>query len=359
MDSKEIAFYLHEAKPYAGKNHIQPDGSDLGMVQPSELLLKYEQIRKNVGQPNDPGRVPKIARKWSATPTTSSTECRTTIPAPQDLRLRKLDILRRDRYLTTHLCPEDLQYFPFDTLGGAFFQYMCHGEFYEFDKNPKEPESEIEWFMHLLRQTHDFYHLVTEIYHYGWDGGYLAYDPELYLRDRLVLSEEMCIYAFIMGQVRLKAVIPIVAEWAINAIFYSRQWLKDAYSLWLQTQNSKSLEKFGFSHFIGDCEQFMYASFKLGCLEKQVCVDEYLQALDENLQKLAPEKRTVEEREYQDMVLESFERGLRSKPLICFQWECYLSNTLQEVREFLNIPQRKLFKEGSYYLDADLYLQQA
>ncbi len=252
------------------------------------------------------------------------------------------------------LSPGDLENFPLETLGGAYLQYMCHGGFYEFDKNPMTPDSDLKWFLRLLRQTHDFYHLVTEIYHYSWDGGFIVYNnPKFYERDLLVLSEEMCIYAFIMGQVRLKEVIPIVAQWTNNCLSYSSKWLKDAYQLWLDTQDYEAIKQFDFVNFLSECEKWMYASFKLGCLESEICVDDYLEELHEILEPL-PSNATPEEQECREMVLESFERGLRSYPLVCFQWDRYLGNTLKEVRELLRIPRRKLFRDGSYYLDADV-----
>ena len=145
-----------------------------------------------------------------------------------------------------------------------------------------------------------------------------------------------------------------MAEWSNTVMTNSSMWVKDAYQLWLQYQNYETIiQKLGF-----DCltitEQLIYAAFKIGCIDKEVCVDEYLEELDRILEPL-PDDATPEEREYKAMVLENFERGLRSKPLLCVQWERYLGNTLREVREFLHIPKRQLFKNGSHYLEADLY----
>ncbi|MDF0552320.1 Coq4 family protein [Kamptonema sp. UHCC 0994] len=354
MKIKDIEFYLKEAENYAGKNHFNQDGSTFVLVPASELPLQYEQLRQKLAQKNPQSQPPQIPRNWSRIIPQRQNGNESNIPPSQPLCLADINVLCRDRYLVTDLSPDNLAHFPENTLGGAYFQYMNDGRFYEFDKNPMTPDSDIKWLIRLLRQTHDFYHLVTEIYHYDWNGGFLVHnDPQHYTRDMLVLSEEMCIYAFIMGQVRLKAVIPIIAEWANIVIASSEKWLKDAYQLWVDTQNYELVEQFGFANFIGDCEKFMYASFKLGCLDTEICVDEYLEELHQILEPL-PSNATSEEREYRDMLLESFERGLRSKPLICCQWDRYLANTLQEVREFLNIPRRKLFKDGSHYLKADL-----
>ena len=355
MKIKDILFYLKEAESYAGKNHFHPDESTFTLIPASELPLQYEQLRQKLEPQNPQSKPPRIARNWSRIISQIQNGKQSSIPLSQPLCLADINTLCRDRYLVADLSPDDLAHFPENTLGSAYFQYMNDGKFYEFDKNPLTPDSDIKWFMRYLRQTHDFYHLVTEIYHYGWDGGFLIYNnPQHYAQDLLVLCEEMCIYAFIMGQVRLKAVIPIIAEWANTVIASSENWLKDAYPLWLQTQNYQTMEQFGMANFIGDCEKFMYASFKLGCLDSEICVDEYLEELTKVLKPL-PSNATPEEREYRDMVLESFERGLQSKPLIGCQWDRYLGNTLQEVREFLNIPRRKLFKDGSHYLKADLY----
>jgi ubiquinone biosynthesis protein Coq4 len=355
MKKKDIQFYLKEAESYVGKHFVQPDGSIFVMTPPSELQLKYEQLHQKLKRQNPQGKVPRIAKNWSTEIHQVHDGEQKSIPEPQPLCLADINNLCRDRYLMVDLSPEELAHFPPNTLGGAYVQYMCHGKFYEFDKNPMTPDSDIKWFVHLLRQTHDFYHLVTESYHYGSDGGSVVYnDPQLYARNLLVLSEEMCIYAFIMGQVRLKAVIPIVARWANKCIYYCSKRIKDIYQIWLRTQNNETVEQVGFVNLIADCEKWMYTSFKLGCLDTEICVDEYLEELDEVLESL-PSNAISEEQEYRDMVLESFERGLRSKPLVCFQWDRYLGNTLQEVREFLDIPRRKLFKEGSQYLDADLY----
>ncbi|NEP02135.1 MAG: hypothetical protein F6K58_26465 [Symploca sp. SIO2E9] len=355
MKTKDIQFYLKEAESYTGKNQFNVDGSNFSLIPSSELSLKYDQLRQHLTQQNPQTKVFWMPRNWSNTIPQVLNGDQKTIPVAQPLCLAKLDTLCRERYLVADLSPEDLADFPFNTLGGAYFQYMCHGKFYEFDKNPMTPDSDMKWIIRLLRQTHDFYHLTSEIYHYDWDGGFVVYnDPQCYKRDLLVLSEEVCLYAFILGQVRLKAVIPIIAEWANQCISYCSKWLKDAYQLSLKTQNFEIVQQFSFPTFISDCEKLTYASFKLDCLDTEICVDEYLEELYEVLEPLRSHA-TLEEQECRDMVLENFERGLRSAPLVCFQWDRYLSNTLQEVREFLNIPRRKLFKDGSYYLDADLY----
>ncbi|NER31254.1 MAG: hypothetical protein F6J89_27460 [Symploca sp. SIO1C4] len=355
MNTKDIECHLKDAEGYAGKNQFNVDGSNFSLIASSELSLKYEQLRQKLIQQRPQKKVPWIPKNWSNTMLQMGNQDQKNIPTPQSFCLTNLDTLCRDRYLVVDLSPEDLAHFPLDTLGGAYFQYMRHGNFYEFDKNPMTPDSDLKWIIRLLRQTHDFYHLVAEIYHYGWDGGFIIYnDPRYYTRDLLVLSEEVCLYAFTLGQVRLKEAIPIIAEWANRCISHCYEWLKDAYQLLLHTQKFEMVARFNFPTFISDCEKLTYASFKLGCLDTEICVDEYLQELYEVLEPL-PSNATLEEQECRDMVLESFERGLRSNPLVCFQWDRYLGNTLQEVREFLNIPRRKLFKDGSHYLDADLY----
>lgn len=355
MKTKDIRFYLEEAENYAGNNQFNADGSNFSLTPSSELSSKYDQLRQKLTQQNSQTKFPRVARNWSTKISQVLKENQKTLPLPQPLCLANLDTLCRDRYLVVDLSPEDLAHFPLNTLGGSYFQYMCHGNFYEFDKNPITPDSDLKWIIRLLRQTHDFYHLAAEIYHYGWDGGFIIYnDPQYYARDLLVLSEEVCLYAFILGQVRLKEAIPIIAEWANNCISYCSKWLKDAYQLLLHTHNFETVKKFSFPTFISNCEKLTYASFKLDCLNTEICVDEYLQELYEILEPL-PSHATPEERECRDMVLENFERGLRSNPLVCFQWDRYLGNTLQEVREFLNIPRRKFFKDGSYYLESDLY----
>ena len=351
MKNKDLQFYLKESESHAGQHHLNVDGSTFSLISSSELSSKYDQLRQKLAKQDSQSKLSLIPRNWSTSIPQIPNEEQTPIPVPQPLCLANLGTLCRDRYLVADLSPEDLAYFPINTLGGAYYQYMCHGKFYEFDT----PDSDIKWLIRLHRQTHDFYHLVTEIYHYGWDGGFVVYNnPQCYARDLLVLSEEVCIYAFILGQVRLKAVIPIIAEWANKCISHCSHWLKDGYQLWTDTQNGEIVKQFAFHNFISDCEKFIYASFKLGCLDTEICVNEYLEELDEILEPL-PSNATPEEQEYRDMVLESFERGLRTNPLVCFQWDRYLGNTLQEVREFLNIPRRKFFKDGSYYLEADLY----
>lgn len=353
---KSLQFYLTEAKSYAGENHFNADGSTFALTPPSELPWQYNQLRQKLVRQNLQNKVVQMPRNWSNAIFEQRTKEPKGIVKPRSLRLENLNTLSRDRYVVPDLLSDHLAHFPLKTLGGAYYQYMCHGKFYEFDKNPMLPDSDIKWLLRLLRQTHDFYHLVTEIYHYGWDGGFVVYDdPQCYKRDLLVLLEEMCIHAFILGQVRLKAVIPIMAEWANSAIFDCSQWLTEAYPLWRRTQSYEIVKKrFRFASFIADCEKWMYASFKLGRLEAQINIDEYLEELDSVLEPL-PSTAPLEAQEYREMMLESFERGLRSKPLVCFQWDRYLGNTLRDVREFLNIPRRKRFKDGSHYLDADLY----
>ena len=355
MNIQNIKAYLEEAQNYVGKNHYNLDGSTFSLTPSSELLSKYDLLRKNLERQDPKHKVSWIPKNWSLEISQLSNGTPKKNPISQHLSLSKIDDLCQDRYLIADLSPEDVAHFPSNTLGGAYFQYMDRGKFYEFDKNPLIPNSDIKWFIRLLRQTHDFYHLITEIYHYGWDGGFLVYDdPQCYERDLLVLSEEMCLHAFLLGQVRLKAVIPTIAEWVNTSLYHCSAWLKEAYPLWLQTHNYEFLKKqFCFPSFIANCEQWMYASFKLGRLETQICVDEYLEELDSILEPL-PSHATPEQQAYRDMLLESFERGLRSRPLVCFQWDRYLGNKLQDVRDFLNIPPRQTFQENSHYLDADL-----
>lgn len=350
---KDVQLYLKEAESFAGRPHFHPDGSTFGLTANSELSLKYEQLRdKLVG---DESKTTRIAKNWSTVAIQTKNIDNRIVPRPQPLCLADFYTLCRDRYLVPKLSPEDLAHFPPNTLGGAYFQYMCDGRFYEFDKNPKPPNSESEWLMGLLRQTHDFFHLIAEIYHYGWDGGFLVYnDPKCYKRDLVVFAEEISIYAFILGQCRLKDAIPIVSEWSNTVIKSSSMWVKDGYQIWLHSQNYETVTDQLGVDCITIVEKFMYASFKMGCIDNEISVDEYLEELERILEPL-PEDATFEEREYKDIVLESFERGLRSKPLVCVQWERYLGNTLREVREFLNVPKRRLFKEGSHYLEADLY----
>ncbi len=320
----------------------------------ADLPSEYEKLRRKIGQQNFTGEDPYIARNWSKTKIVTSSETSRINLTPQNLCLSNLNDLCCDRYLVSYLSPEDLVNFPEHTLGGAFFQYMNDGKFYEFDKNPLNPDSDLKWLIRLLRQTHDFYHLASEVYHYGWKGGYLVYnDPRRYEDDLLVMCEEICIYAFMMGQIRLKEVIPIVVDWANNGYLHCETWLKVAYPIWRDTEDHNKLKDFEFFRFIGDCEKFAYASMKLGQLDTDVCVDEYMEEFYRALQPL-PSNARLEEHDFRNMILESFERGLRSKPLICFQWNRYLANDLKEVRDFLNIPRRKLFKTGSHFLKADL-----
>lgn len=231
--NKSVEFYLKEAESFAGKPHFQPDGSTFTLIPNSELPLKYEQLRDKLE--GDESKTTRIAKNWStATLQMRNTDNRIVSP-PQPLCLTDFYTLCQNRYLPPKPSLEDLAHFPPNTLGGAYFQYMCDGKFYEFDKNPATPNSEGEWLMGLLRQTHDFFHLTAEIYHYGWDGGFLVYNnPKSYERDLLVHAEEICIYSFILGQCRLKATIQIVAEWSNNVMKNSSMWVKDAYQLWLE-----------------------------------------------------------------------------------------------------------------------------
>ncbi|NEO51754.1 MAG: hypothetical protein F6K54_00810 [Okeania sp. SIO3B5] len=184
----------------------------------------------------------RIAKNWSTTTIQMRNIENRIVPPPQPLCLTDFHTLCQERYLPPKPSPEDLAHFPPNTLGGAYFQYMCDGKFYEFDKNPTTPNSESEWLMGLLRQTHDFFHLMAEIYHYGWDGGFVVYnDPKSYERDLLVHAEEICIYSFILGQCRLKAAIPIVAEWSNTVMKNGSIWVKDAYQLWLESQNYETV----------------------------------------------------------------------------------------------------------------------
>ncbi|QIZ70922.1 Coq4 family protein [Oxynema aestuarii] len=356
MTSQNLDWYLKEAEAYAGTASVQPDGSNFSLTPPSQLSLKYDRLRQHLAQIGSPTT---IAINWSIASSKISRNGSSSkfvgVPSAQPLTLIDLDRLYREGYLMKKLSPEDLYQFPVHTLGGAYFQYMCRGKFYEFDKNPTIPRSEIEWLFRSIRQTHDFYHLITEIYHYGWDGGFVMYEkPECYERDRLILTEELCLYGFMMGQVRLQAAVPIVAEWIETGLEEARKWLKEAFPLWQKTKNYNSVKKFVFPNFIATCEKFTYASFKLGRLTSKVTVEDYLSDLEGRLTPLSP-SATVTEREYRQKMLESFERGLRSYSLLGMKWERYLGNSLQEIREFLNIPRRQHFQSGSHYLDADCY----
>ena len=354
MNNIEVC--LNEADAYVGKHDYNSDGSNFLLISHSELPSHYKQLHQKSRQQDSQDKISSISRNWSIESLGIQHKDSLNVEVSPALCLAEINTLRQTRYLVADLSPKNVAHFPLHTLGGAYFQYMCDGKFYEFDKNPLTPNSDIEWFIRLLRQTHDFYHLVGEFYHYGWDGGFLIYkDPQLYERDLLVLAEEMCLYAFMLGQVRLKAVIPIVADWANTSISHCSKWIVNAYPLWLSTKNYDYVSKqFRFPTFIAECERWMYASFKLGYLDIEICVDEYLEELYAALQPLSSQT-TLAEKEYRDTILESFERGLRSKPLVCFQWDRYLSHTLQEVREFLEIPRRRLFKAGSHYIQADLH----
>lgn len=98
----------------------------------------------------------------------------------------------------------------------------------------------------------------------------------------------------------------------------------------------------------------MYQSFQTNGLETEICVEAYLTELQAILF-LSPQPHEAIAQEYREMILESFERGLQSKPLICFRWDDYLGHSLQDIRAFLEIPRRRLFRVGSHYLEADLY----
>ncbi|NEO84738.1 MAG: hypothetical protein F6J87_10855 [Spirulina sp. SIO3F2] len=359
---KDIDFYLNQATTYAGQNDYNADGSNFSLVPNSEKASYYEELHGKLVQQDFQDKASSMAMNWSIK--NLEVQRQVSIEYKKSLSIDKfihlcltdIEILQNERYLVANLSPGGLAHFPKNTLGGAYLQYMCDGKFYEFDKNPLATNSDVEWFIRLLRQTHDFYHLVGEFYHYGWDGGFIVYnDPQCYERDLLVLHEEMYIYAFILGQVHLKSIIPIFAEWVNTSMPHCSRWLTNAYPLWLNTSDYKQSSKnFRFPTFIAECEKWMYASFKLNCLDIEICVDEYLEELYSALQPL-PSQATLEEKEYRDSMLESFERGLRSKPLTCFRWDRYLGYPLQEVREFLGIPRRKIFKDSSHYIQADLY----
>lgn len=349
----DVQKYLLEAEIQVGKNYFNSDKSTFLLVPDSDLEYEYANLRHDL-QKNGSDQSHFIARKWSSI-AVDKTQPNDNYPLiANSLKLSCIKFLRNNRYLLPDLSPQDLVQFPEKTLGGAYLQYMNDARFYEFDKNPLSPDCDLNWLIRLMRQTHDFYHLVGEFYHYGWEGGYLVYnDPKRFNQDMLVLIEEICIYAFIMGQVRLKEVIPIVADWANHGYGHCASWLNQAYPIWRDTKDFGKVADFAFHRFIGDCEKYTYASMKLDRLEAAICIDDYLDEINRMLPPLAI-NTSWEEREARDMVLESFERGLRSKPLICFEWDKYLANDLDDIRAFLNIPRRKLFREGSHYLQADV-----
>ncbi|WP_197418989.1 MULTISPECIES: Coq4 family protein [unclassified Sphingomonas] len=350
---ENIHKYILEADDYVGKNYFNTDDSTFLLVPDDKLNSWYELLKDKIEQSKS-CPLNFVARKWSSIDINRYHWVRRICLEQRELELSTVEQLCRVKYCLPYLSPQDLADLPDSSMGGAYLQYMNDAKFYEFDKNPLSPDSDMKWLIRLMRQTHDFYHLVGEFYHYGWEGGYLVYnDPRCFGHDMLVLIEEICIYAFMMGQVRLKEVIPTVADWANNGYGHCAAWLTQAYPIWRDTQDFSRIEHFEFPRFIGDCEKFTYASMKLGQLEAEVCVDDFLNDLHRLLPPL-PLDAGLEEREARDMVLESFERGLRSRPLICFEWDRYLANDLNEVRAFLNIPRRKRFRDGSHYLKADL-----
>ncbi|MGK7925598.1 MAG: Coq4 family protein [Spirulina sp.] len=320
--------YLREARQFSGRSQINPDGSTFMVTPFSQLGQKVDELRQKLGLESSFEQ--QYDRDWLS------------IPNPQPLALTNIDRLCDRRYLMKPFAPRDLAHFPADTLGGAYVQYRFDAKFYDFDKDPLPTDSEVTWLMRLIRQTHDFYHIVSEIYHYGWDGGYLVFDDPLQdARDRLVFSEEYCVIAFRLAQSRLLETIPIIADLA-NA--YRRVAIEP------RVQDIPLIVK----QYDGLCEELMYVSFKQGFLAGEISVDDYLDQLDRDLLPLSKDA-SEDEFLFRDMILECFEQGLRAKSLICFEWDRYLGNSLKEVREFLQIPRRKIFKAGSHYLEADLY----
>ena len=324
LDTKQV--YLKEAQKFSGKSQINPDGSTFMITPFSQLRQKFDEMRHKLGIESLEQRSDRDY--WDVN--------------PQPLALTEIEILCDRRYLMQSFTPQDLAHFPSDTLGGAYAQYRFDAKFYSFDKNPLTVNSDITWLIRLLRQTHDFYHIVSEIYHYGWDGGYLVLDdPQQDSRDRLVFSEEFCLMAFRLAQSRLIETIPIITELASSyRCFVSEPKLQDI--------------PFILRRYDALCEEFMYIALKLGLFSQDISVDRYLEGLKQSLFPL-PEGASDDEVIFRKMIIESFEQGLRAKPLICFQWDRYLGNSLQDVRNFLQIPQRKIFKAGTHYLKADLY----
>ncbi|MEM9542643.1 MAG: hypothetical protein AAGA60_24525 [Cyanobacteria bacterium P01_E01_bin.42] len=325
-DLKQV--YLREARQFSGRSQINPDGSTFMTVPFSQLRHKFDEMRDKLGIELCLDRRGDRDR-WS-------------ISHPQLLTLAKIETLCEERYLLPSFTPQNLAHFPVDSLGGAYAQYRFDAKFYSFDKHPLAPDSDQTWSIRLLRQTHDFYHIVSEIYHYGWDGGYLVLDdPQHDSRDRLVFSEEFCLMAFRLAQSRLIETIPIIAE------------LANSYRRFISKPNLQDIP-FILKRYDGLCEEFMYLALKLGLFARDIAIDDYLVHLEQTLIPL-PKRASDDEWLFRKMILESFEQGLRAKPLICFQWDRYLGNSLQEVRNFLQISRRTTFKAGTHYLKADLY----
>ena len=351
----QINFFLKETEPYIGKHGYNADGSNFSLVSHSESAKKYSQLEQKFGGLKHTNQSVYIARNWSDL-IDNIADSNLSIgkkSSDQNLHLNSLDELSKERYLVAGLSPENLIQYDPNTLGGSYLEYMCDGRFYEFDKKPLVPDSDIKWFLCLMRQTHDFYHLIGEFYHYGWDGGFVAYDNERsYQRDLIVLAEEVCLHAFIMGQTRLENVIPIVAQWCNTSLVHCSKWIRDAHQLWLLNNDYEVIRKqFLFPTFIEDCEKWMYVSFKTNMLEKKFSADEYLKIFYKALK--PARKQSALEEEYRSYIIESFERGVRSKPLICLKWDQYFDKKLQDVRDFLQVPKRKLFRDGSHYLKVD------
>ncbi|MEM8642131.1 MAG: hypothetical protein AAGG51_25465 [Cyanobacteria bacterium P01_G01_bin.54] len=355
MDSLDrIDFFLKEAEAYVGTHRCNADGSNFSLILYSEVAEKYSELRQKLKRLNLTHLY--VARNWSSLINNirdhdSSRSEKNTF---QNLYLNSLNELCRERYFVANLSPENLIQFPSNTLGGSYLEYMCDGRFYEFDKQPLASNSDVEWFFRLIGKTHDFYHLVGEFYHYGWDGGFITYENERsHQRDLIVLAEEVCLYAFIMGQTRLNNVIPIVAEWCNTSLIHCSEWIKNARRSWLLDNDYEAIRKqFLFPSFIEDCEKWMYVSFKTNTLARRFCADEYLRAFYKALK--PARKQSVLEEEYRSYIMESFERGVRSKPLVCLKWDQYFDRKLQDVRDFLQVPKRKLFRDGSHYLKVDM-----